>query len=189
MKRSLDERPHRNTWKLIWNVLMITDVFLNQKRVNVCDHTIKMFLWYLYFPFPHGFVRSLMSVCLFSCRRTRGSQNRHFGTCRVAVLTSCCVQSSGKRSASSIAAIYKVDTRGYCICFTRQSSVFKKIHKSRKHFWRRLLPETKRSQSNSCTDRACAAIVIVRGAIFTVCSHTFIPSDWERPLWLSKHIS
>ena len=27
-----------NTWKLNWNFLMITDVFVYQKRVNVCEH-------------------------------------------------------------------------------------------------------------------------------------------------------
>ena len=44
-------KAHTNTWKLTWNVLMITDAFLNQKRVNayiyiyslliekdICDH-------------------------------------------------------------------------------------------------------------------------------------------------------
>ena len=33
---------HTETWL---NVLMITDDFLNQKRINVCEHTIKMALW------------------------------------------------------------------------------------------------------------------------------------------------
>ena len=28
-------KAHTNTWKLNWNVLRITDVFLDQKRVNV----------------------------------------------------------------------------------------------------------------------------------------------------------
>ena len=43
MKRSLKERhTHTNTWELIWNILTIADVFLNQKRVNVCQHTVKM---------------------------------------------------------------------------------------------------------------------------------------------------
>ena len=32
---------HTNTWKLNWNVSTITDVFLDQKRVNVCEHTVK----------------------------------------------------------------------------------------------------------------------------------------------------
>ena len=27
-------------WKLIWYISMITDVFLNQKRVNVCEHMV-----------------------------------------------------------------------------------------------------------------------------------------------------
>ena len=28
--------------KLIWNILTITNVFFNQKTVNVCKHTVKM---------------------------------------------------------------------------------------------------------------------------------------------------
>ena len=35
-------KAYTNTWKFNWNILTITDVFLNQKRVNVCDHMIKM---------------------------------------------------------------------------------------------------------------------------------------------------
>ena len=35
MKRSPEER---HTQTLIWNILTFTDVFLNQKRVNVCEH-------------------------------------------------------------------------------------------------------------------------------------------------------
>ena len=31
-----------NKQKLILNILMVTDVFLNQKRVNVCEHTVKV---------------------------------------------------------------------------------------------------------------------------------------------------
>ena len=34
-------KAHTNTWKLNWNVSMITDVFLDQKRVNVCEHMVK----------------------------------------------------------------------------------------------------------------------------------------------------
>ena len=33
---------HTNTWEPIQNILTITDVFLNQKRVNVYEHTVKM---------------------------------------------------------------------------------------------------------------------------------------------------
>ena len=33
---------HTSKWKLNWNFLTIIDVFLNQKRVNVCEHTVKM---------------------------------------------------------------------------------------------------------------------------------------------------
>ena len=36
-----DER-HTNTQKLNSYNSTITDVFLNQKRVNVCEHTVKM---------------------------------------------------------------------------------------------------------------------------------------------------
>ena len=35
-------KAHTNSWKLIRNILTVTDVFLNQNIVNVCEHTIKM---------------------------------------------------------------------------------------------------------------------------------------------------
>ena len=35
-------KAHANTQKLNRNILMVTAVFLNQKRVNVCKHTTKM---------------------------------------------------------------------------------------------------------------------------------------------------
>ena len=35
-------KTHTNIRKLIQNILMVTDVFLNQKRVNVCEHMEKM---------------------------------------------------------------------------------------------------------------------------------------------------
>ena len=35
-------KAHTNTWKLNWKVSTIRDVFLDQKRVNVCEHTVKM---------------------------------------------------------------------------------------------------------------------------------------------------
>ena len=35
-------KAHLNTQKFNWNVSTITDVFLDQKRVNVCEHTVKM---------------------------------------------------------------------------------------------------------------------------------------------------
>ena len=41
LKRSLEERYTQTHRKLIGNILMITDVFLNQKRVNVCEYTVK----------------------------------------------------------------------------------------------------------------------------------------------------
>ena len=34
-------KAHTNTQKLNWNVSMITDVFLDHKRLNVCKHTVK----------------------------------------------------------------------------------------------------------------------------------------------------
>ena len=42
MKRSSEERCTHNTRKFIWNILTVTDVFLKQKRVNVCEHMVKM---------------------------------------------------------------------------------------------------------------------------------------------------
>ena len=35
-------KAHTNTWKLNQNISKVTDVFLNQKRVNVCEHMAKM---------------------------------------------------------------------------------------------------------------------------------------------------
>ena len=35
-------KAHTNTKKLIQNILMVTDVFFNQKRVNVYEHMAKM---------------------------------------------------------------------------------------------------------------------------------------------------
>ena len=35
-------KAHTNTQKIIHNISMVTDVFLNQKRVNICDHTTKI---------------------------------------------------------------------------------------------------------------------------------------------------
>jgi hypothetical protein len=34
-------KAHINTWWLNWKVSTITDVFLDQKRVNVCEHMVK----------------------------------------------------------------------------------------------------------------------------------------------------
>ena len=39
MKRSPDETHIYNTWKLNW-------CFNNQKRINVCEQTVKMVTWY-----------------------------------------------------------------------------------------------------------------------------------------------
>ena len=35
-------KAHTNTRELIQNILTVTDVFLNQKRVHICEHTTKM---------------------------------------------------------------------------------------------------------------------------------------------------
>ena len=35
------QKAHTNTQKLNWNVSTITDVLLDQKRVNVCEHMVK----------------------------------------------------------------------------------------------------------------------------------------------------
>ena len=35
------QKAHTNTWKLNWNISTITDIFLDQKRVNVYKHTVK----------------------------------------------------------------------------------------------------------------------------------------------------
>ena len=35
-------RAHTNTQKLIWNISVITDAFLDQKKVNVCEHAVMM---------------------------------------------------------------------------------------------------------------------------------------------------
>jgi hypothetical protein len=40
IKRSSEERHTQTPRKLIWYISMITDVFLNQKRVNVSEHTV-----------------------------------------------------------------------------------------------------------------------------------------------------
>ena len=37
-----ERKAHTNTWKLNWNILTITDVFLDEKRVNVCENMVKM---------------------------------------------------------------------------------------------------------------------------------------------------
>ena len=36
------EEAHTNTRKLNWYISTIADVFLDQKRVNVCEHMVKM---------------------------------------------------------------------------------------------------------------------------------------------------
>ena len=35
------QKAHTNTWKLSLNVSTIIDIFLDQKRVNVCEDTVK----------------------------------------------------------------------------------------------------------------------------------------------------
>ena len=53
-----------NTWKFHWYVWTITDVFLNQKRANVCEQMVKMV--------PHGIVFTVCShtFTLFWLRKT-----------------------------------------------------------------------------------------------------------------------
>ena len=41
MKKISRWKAHTNTWKLNWNISTITDTVLDQKRVNVCEHTVK----------------------------------------------------------------------------------------------------------------------------------------------------
>ena len=41
LKRSLGQ-AHKNTRKLYRNILTGMAIFINQKRVNVCEHTTKM---------------------------------------------------------------------------------------------------------------------------------------------------
>ena len=41
LKRSPKERHHKHS-ETIQNISAVTDVFLNQKRVNVCEHAKKM---------------------------------------------------------------------------------------------------------------------------------------------------
>ena len=36
------QKSHTNIWKLNWDILMIRDLFLNQKSINVREHTVKM---------------------------------------------------------------------------------------------------------------------------------------------------
>ena len=42
MRRSPDESTYEHKHTETWNILAITDVFLHQKRVNVCEHAVKM---------------------------------------------------------------------------------------------------------------------------------------------------
>ena len=41
LKRSQKGQAHTNTWKLNQDISTGTDIFLNRKRVNVCEHTTK----------------------------------------------------------------------------------------------------------------------------------------------------
>ena len=41
LKRSQKGQAHTNTWKLNRDISTGTAVFLNRKRVNVCEHTTK----------------------------------------------------------------------------------------------------------------------------------------------------
>ena len=42
IKRSPDKSTHEHKHTATWNILAITDAFLDQKRVNVCEHPVKM---------------------------------------------------------------------------------------------------------------------------------------------------
>ena len=42
MKRCLNEKHKINTQKLNWYVLTLTEICLNEKGINVCQHKIKM---------------------------------------------------------------------------------------------------------------------------------------------------
>ena len=48
MKRSPYDSTHVHKHMKIWNILVITDAFLNQKRENVCEHMVKMMWHHLY---------------------------------------------------------------------------------------------------------------------------------------------
>ena len=50
-------KAHTNTWKLIRNILTVTNVFLNQKRVNVCEHMVKMASIRSFWMVPPGVAR------------------------------------------------------------------------------------------------------------------------------------
>ena len=42
MTRSPDKGTHKHKQMESWNILAITDAFLDQKRVNVCEQAVKM---------------------------------------------------------------------------------------------------------------------------------------------------
>jgi len=48
IEESSKGKAHANARKLNRNILTVTDVFLNQKRVNVCEHTTKMASLYIH---------------------------------------------------------------------------------------------------------------------------------------------
>ena len=81
MKRSLDERHiWKSKWKLNWHLSTPTEAFINQKSLDVCEHTIKMVLHVTKFTVcSHTFIlfwltktpvtvkRSQVSMCSFRC--------------------------------------------------------------------------------------------------------------------------
>ena len=62
-------KAHTNIWKLIWNILMVTDVFLNQERVNACEHTTKMVSLESFCPIDAIFVVCSHTFTLFWMRK------------------------------------------------------------------------------------------------------------------------
>jgi hypothetical protein len=52
----------KRTWKLNWYILTITEVFHNQKRINVSRHTVKM------------------APCEVSSKSNQGEEQKHFSS-------------------------------------------------------------------------------------------------------------
>jgi hypothetical protein len=60
-------KAYTNTRKLNWNILTITDIFPNQKRVNVCEQTVKVIVESFQLSF-HVFVLSFFRRSLLFLR-------------------------------------------------------------------------------------------------------------------------
>ena len=70
-------KAHISIWKLNWIILMIMNVFLDQKRVNICKHKVKMapresFKKVMFKKFERGAVFTMCShtFTLFWSRKT-----------------------------------------------------------------------------------------------------------------------